>query len=158
MVMENQQITLATFGNSPNSSDLYTASKAKWILVSTTKANVYLDEKATGQTKFSGTQVAGTSVPAVEVQPSFFPVATKGAECGALCEGLSWADNNLESGYEFVLLGTINAKVTYFVSGVLNSTQTLANDPFGAAGQRDGFLSGSCWEGAYMPGQNPYMQ
>ena len=82
--MENQQITLVTFGTSPNSADLYTASKAKWILVSSTKANVYLDEKASGDTKFATSVLAGTSVPATEVQPEFFPVATKGAECGAL--------------------------------------------------------------------------
>ena len=156
--MENLQITLATFGATPNSADLYTASKAKWILTSTTKANVYLDERATGDTKFSASAVAGTSVPATEVQPEFFPVATKGSECGALVSSLTWADKNLEGGYEYVRLGTINAKNLIFVSGVLNSTQTLSNDPFGTQGQADGFVDGACWAGAYMPGQNPYMQ
>lgn len=156
--MENQQITLATFGTSPNSADLYTASKAKWIVVSSTKANVYLGEKAQGDTKFTGQALAGTSTPAVEVQPEFFPVATKGAECGAIVSALTWADKNLEGGYEYVKLGTIGGATAIFVSGVLNSTQTLANDPFGTQGSRDGLTTAACWAGAYMPGQNPYMQ
>lgn len=111
-----------------------------------------------GQTKFDNV-IAGTSVPAEVVQPAFYPVATRGAECGAIVASLTWADKNLAKGYEFVAVVFTSGRATkWFVSGVLNSTQTDANDPFGTEGQSDGLVSGqgSCWAGPYMPGQNPY--
>jgi len=155
--METHEITLSALGTTPTSSDLYTASKGAWV-ISTTTATVYLDEKAAGQTKFDKL-VAGTSEPAENVQPSFYPVATRGAECGAIVTSLNWADKNLAKGYEFVILVFTQGRASkYFVSGVLNSTQTDANDPFGTEGVSQGLVSGqgACWAGLYSPGQNPY--
>lgn len=155
--MEAHEITLSAIATTPNSADLFTCAKGKWI-VQSTKAQVYLDEKAVGQTKFPETsKVAGTSVPAENVQPSFYPVATAGAECAAIVTSLTWADKNLLEGYEWVGVVYTSGRATkYLVSGVLNSTQTLSNDPFGTQGASDGFVEGACWKGLYSPGQNPY--
>lgn len=83
----------------------------------------------------------GDSYPIVEVQPSYYPKAIKGSECAALVQSLSWADENLETGYQFIKCGTAD----FFVSGVLNSTQTQANDPF----TKPDIISVACWQEAY---------
>lgn len=94
-----------------------------------------------------GVHLAGDNVAAVNVDPSYFPVATKGAECGALVTKLAWANENL-SVFEYVQLDTN----LYFVTGILNSSQTDANDPFAASPVSDA----SCWAGSYVPGLNPF--
>lgn len=83
----------------------------------------------------------GDSIPVVEVQPQYYPKAVKGAECGALINDLSWADENLEAGYQFVRAGTAD----YFVAGILNSTQTDANDPF----TKGAVIDAGCWKEGY---------
>ena len=150
--MDIIRITLATFGSSPNAADLYTAAKASWQLNSTTVAYLLLSEVADGQTKFSASPQGGTSNPATNVQPEFYPVATKGAEAGCIVNTLSWADKNLESGYEWVQLSS----GTYFVSGVMNSSQTLANDPFDSTKGGAGIIQSANWNGLYSQGVNPF--
>lgn len=93
-----------------------------------------------------GLLVGGNNSPVMDVQPQYFPVATKGAECGAVVSNLAWADNNL-SNYEFVHFGTGK----YFVTGVLNSSQTQANDPFDAT-DSPGITTACCWAGNYKEG------
>ena len=100
-----------------------------------------------------GTLVGGTSSPVTNVHPAYFPVATKGAECAALVTDLSWADSNLFAGYEYFLVETKNGTTSYFVSGILNSSQTEANDPFERA---KGFAAGCCWSGDYTVGLQPF--
>lgn len=121
------------------------------------KHNVYVNQQ---DSPVGGTLAGGTSAPITNVHPAYFPVATKGAECAALVTNLSWADSNLYAGYEYFILsdtGTGAARrVTYFVSGILNSTQTEANDPFGTQGAAIGFQSGCCWSGDYTVGLNPF--
>lgn len=92
--------------------------------------------------RFTGVDLyGGDSIPVVEVQPSYYPKAIQGAECGALVSSLSWADLNLEAGYQFCRAGTAD----FFVSGILNSTQTDANDPF----TKTEIISVGCWEEGY---------
>lgn len=98
----------------------------------------------------AGTKVAGNNSATVEVKPKYFPVATKGAECGALVSTLDWADVNL-SDYEYIQLGA----TSFFVTGVLNSSQTQANDPFDAS-DSPGIVSACCWNGGYAEGLNPF--
>lgn len=157
--METHKATLSTVASTTSAQNLFTCARGAWI-VNGTDATVYLDEVAQGQTLFDATtQIAGTSEPAEAVQPAFYPVATKFAECAAIVSDMQWADKNLNKGYEFMTLAvdaTTRLGVTFFVSGVLNSTQTQANDPFGSEGVAQGLTTGACWAGAYSPGQNPY--
>lgn len=108
----------------------------------------------------ASTIIAGTSDDEDVVTPAFYPVATKGAECAAIVSTLSWADRNLNEGYEYVYLlysATANAE-RYFVSGVLNSSQTLANDPFDPTKGGAGVIAGqaACWKSTYSQGVNPF--
>lgn len=150
-VMEIKRLTLSTLGLSPKAGDLYTMAKASWLLDSTS-AYLYLTQIANAQTLFGGASVAGTSVPAVNVQPDFYPVATKGAEAGCIVASLSWADNNLMEGYEWVFLSAGK----YFVSGIMNSSQTLSNDPFDATGGGTGIIDPANWASEYSVGVNPF--
>jgi hypothetical protein len=154
--MDILRLGLTVFGGSsggaPTAADLYTGAKASWQINSSTTAYVLLDETADGNIKFTGTSVAGTSSPARNVQPDFYPVATKGAEAGCIVSTLSWADLNLEEGYEWVQLGTS----VYFVSGVMNSSQTLANDPFDSTKGGAGIVHSANWNGTYSQGVNPF--
>jgi len=97
-----------------------------------------------------GLAIAGNNTAVLEVKPSFFPVATKDSECAALVSSLDWADSNL-SNYEYVQV----AASLYFVTGILNSTQTQANDPFAPAQLGQGG-SAVCWSGTYTEGLNPF--
>ncbi len=129
----------------------------------TDKVSIWYDEvpNGLGATLKGATGIAGTSDTEDIITPAFFPVATKGAECAAICSSLAWADQNLEGGYEFVqvLYSAVAGASRFFVSGVLNSSQTLSNDPFGAQGEAAGLLSGrqaACWSGVYSVGVNPF--
>ena len=97
-----------------------------------------------------GVLVAGNNEAVVEVKPQFFPVATKGAECAALVTSLNWAESNLES-YEFIAVAT-QGGTQYFVTGVLNSPQTQANDPFA----KSEVQGAACWNAGFLPGLNPF--
>jgi len=97
-----------------------------------------------------GNIVAGNNSAVVEVKPKYFPVATKGAECAALVSTLDWADVNLTD-YEYLQLSA----TSYFVTGVLNSSQTQANDPFNSS-DSPGVTSACCWNGGYVEGLNPF--
>lgn len=103
----------------------------------------------------SGGLAGGTSAPITNVHPAYFPVATKGAECAAVVTDLSWADSNLFAGYEYFVLNTKSGTTQYFVSGILNSSQTEANDPFEVKSGRD-FVNGCCWSGDYTVGLQPF--
>lgn len=102
-----------------------------------------------------GSLVGGTSAPVTNVHPAYFPVATKGSECAATVTNLSWADNNLYAGYEWFAVNTASGTTTYFVSGILNSSQTQANDPFDPA-DAPGVVSACCWNGDYTVGLQPF--
>ena len=102
-----------------------------------------------------GTIVGGTSEPVRNVHPAYYPVATKGAECAAVVTNLSWADNNLAQGYEWFAFNTTSGTTKYFVSGILNSSQTQANDPFDSS-DAPGIVNGCCWAGDYTVGLNPF--
>lgn len=99
-----------------------------------------------------GSIVGGTSVPVTKVQPSYFPFATEGAECAAIVSNTDWADDNLQAGYEYLQLNNDNATPRYFVSGVLNSSETQFNDPFADTN----VIKAVCWEGAFKIGVNPF--
>ena len=78
-----------------------------------------------------------------------------GSECGAVCDSLNWADDNLFAGYEYMLIERTSATdALYFVSGILNSSQTLSNDPFTVAVKS--FQFGACWNAEYAVGLNPF--
>jgi len=153
--------------------DLYFTAKSKliWLNLNITgqpgnaadKLLMWYDEIPNGLSNLKSTAstiLAGTSDDEDVCTPAFYPVATKGAECAAICSSLAWADRNLEQGYEYIYLlysATAGAE-RYFVSGVLNSTQTLSNDPFGTQGVSQGLISGqaACWNSAYSVGVNPF--
>ena len=102
-----------------------------------------------------GDLVGGTSSPITNVHPAYFPVATKGAECAAVVTDLSWADNNLFAGYEYFTLNVKSGTTQYFVSGILNSSQTEANDPFNAS-DAPGIVKAANWSGDYSVGLQPF--
>lgn len=153
--------------------DLWFAAKAKTIFLHINtlgqpgnpadKLLMWFDETPSGLSNLKtsvASVVAGTSDDEDVVTPAFYPVATKGAECAAICSSLTWADRNLEGGYEYIYLlysATAGAE-RYFVSGVLNSSQTLSNDPFGTQGVAQGLISGqaACWDSVYSVGVNPF--
>lgn len=154
--MDIYKTTLRTLGSATQNDDLYTIAKNSAIplgsgSVSTDAAIVYVNVKPDNMTQVIGSKIGGTSSPVKSVTPSYFPFATEGAECAALVTTLSWADNNLASGYEWLQLN-VGASIKYFVSGILTSSETEFNDPFSATG----FSQGCCWEGAYAVGINPF--
>lgn len=118
-----------------------TRGTASWVM--------HIDEECVGQTvTLALPQAAGTSDPAENMNPSFFPVATEGSECAAIVNNKRWADVNLEAGYEWALVPTSGNVAQYFVSGVLNSSQTEANDPFA----QSEIVSAACWVGDFEQG------
>lgn len=125
----NSQINSVTTGT-----DLCTIARMSFIpnSVKTGGSQIaYVTESVEGNTIIgTGTLYGGTSEPVDNINPSFFPVATKGAECAAIVSSLAWADSNLVEGYEFFECTSTAGTTRYFVSGILNSSQTLANDPF----------------------------
>jgi hypothetical protein len=139
--------TLVIAANLTNA-NFFTLAKSKWMFdtnKNSTTILLYNSLKSSGQTVFAASDTAGgTSDPITEVTPAFYPVATKGAECGAVVTSLSWADQNLGSGYEWVKL----ASGVFFVSGLLNSSETLSNNPFNTAAGRN-FTAGGCWSGSF---------
>ncbi len=106
--------------------------------------------KATGTKLCASTdEIGGSSIPLVAVEPSYYPKAMAGAECGAVVSTLDWANLNLHKGYQYVV-----TKRGFFVSGVLNSTQTDANDPFTSTDIVDNQVA--CWREAYEVTYNPF--
>lgn len=151
-IMDIRRILNGSMATLTQAGDLFTMAKANWVLDST-YSYLYMSEIAQNATTvFQGSAVAGTSAPAANVQPDYYPVATKGAEAGCIVSTLSWADKNLEEGYEWVALATGK----YFVSGVMNSSQTLANDPFDAAKGGSGIIAPANWDSNYAVGVNPF--
>jgi len=151
-------VTKATIAAITSGANFYTASKSNWLFpidkaFTGTGSGVlhYSDQQAEGQTIQSGSGVGGNSFAVVQVAPSYFPVATIRAECGAIVTDLAWADLNLVKGYEFAKL---NATGTYFVSGILNSSQTLANDPFNSTTYPT-LVSAACWNSSFQS-SNPF--
>ena len=141
--------------------DLYTIAKASYVPgFNTTPANpvgadiayYYVSVYANGQAVFNlATPVAGTTISELAVSPSFFPVSTKGAECGAIVNSLSWADRNLYEGYEFIVLVFAGAP-RYFVNGVCNFTTNEAYNPFTQAE----VIAVACWDASHEVGVNPF--
>lgn len=91
------------------------------------------------------TEIAGDNLGVIEVTPEFYPYATKGAECAAFVTDLSWADNNLNS-YEYVKTDNGATLQGWLVFGVLNSTKTEFNDPFGSSLVQNA----TCWNAAVV--------
>lgn len=161
--MEIHIVAKTTIEAMTSGSDFFTCAKASWLFPFTVKGQArhtgsgtlvqhYVTVQAEGQT-IHDDSIGGNNVPVRQVAPSFFPVATYGSECSAVVDSLSWADLNLEKGYEVAILSATK----WFVSGVLNSTQTQANDPFGSQGEGQGFITGACWSGTYQSQMNPFV-
>ena len=137
-------------------SNFFTLSKASWLM-SGAKADydfiIYSQLQAESQTALGATTIQGGNTNTMSViSPTFYPFATEGAEMGGIVDDLSWADNNLEVGYEWIAVSATQ----YFVSGVLNSSQTLFNNPFEIASTR-AFISGACWAGRFQSQVNPFV-
>lgn len=123
----------------------------------------YVSQASNGQFGSAGSgtsytyQCVGSSNPVESVAPSYFPVATAGAECAAHIKDLSWADQNLLTGYDWVLYNPSAqaASQRYFVTGILNSSQTQANDPFSTTTYPD-VVNAVCWAGNFVSGINPF--
>ena len=155
-----------------SSADLYSIAKARYIPntianvkqpAATDKYALYINQYASGSSLFNALLTdapAGTQEEESVDFPGYFPVATKGSEAAAICSSLTWANKNLYPGYEFIYLlySATPGNARYFVSGVLNSSQTQANDPFGAQGIADGLISGqaACWAAPFNEGLNPW--
>ena len=124
---------------------------------------VYVGQASNGQFGSGGAgtsytyQSVGSSNPVESVAPSYFPVATAGAECAAHVKSLTWADQNLLTGYDWVLYNPSAAAASqrYFVTGILNSSQTQANDPFSSTTYPD-VVGAVCWAGNFVSGVNPF--
>lgn len=157
--MEIRLVTKANINAASTGADLFSLSKASFMFDSvktTTSLLAYVSLTGEGQTIMTGDLVAGTSTATQNVAPAYFPVATFGSECGAVVSDLAWADQNLNKGYEYIV-SSVGQTTRYFVSGVLNSSQTLSNDPFGTAGTGQGFINGACWSSSYAQGVNPFV-
>lgn len=128
-----------------SAADLYTVANGNVLLSErpqTAAISGGFEVKAQGET-ILGTVRGGDSKPVVEVQPSYYPKAILGAECAAVVSSLTWADQNLNDGYQYFPTAR-----GFFVAGVLNSTQTDANDPF--ASSLIVANQASCWKENYQ--------
>ena len=134
-----------------SSADIYTLANANLLITndpaSATIMGVFLCE-ADGQT-IIGATAGGSSIPLHVIQPAYYPKAILGAECGAVVSTLNWANENLQKGYQFVAVSG-----GFFVSGVLNSTQTDANDPFTSPDITRNLVA--CWREDYTVTYNPF--
>lgn len=167
--LTNAQLTAVTL----TGADLYSLAKARYIPLGialkgqpagTDRHVVYINQYASGSPLFNtllAENFGGTQDTESVDFPSFYPVATKGAECAAVVSSLTWANKNLVTGFEFMycVYSATSANNRYFVSGILNSSQTLSNDPFGTQGVADGLISGlaACWSSGYEQGVNPFI-
>lgn len=150
--------TVGALGSVTAGADLCSLARNKWQFSGkkpTTHndlVHIFVEEQAENQAiLLTGSKVAGTSDAIENLSPSFFPVATMGAECAAIISDLAWADKNLDTGYEWAYVtDSPFSKVLIFVSGVLNSSQTDANDPFADPL----VISASCWDALYQQGMN----
>ena len=141
---------------SVNSADLYMVAVANLIPTDEDNSVIYLSQRVSGATLFSSAvQQGGNSQPAKAVSPPFFPYATAGSECALIIDDLSWAHDNLESGWEYVLTGTKNVDLGFFVTGILNSSKTDFNDPF-ETGSGFNVFKATCWPSKFAPGLNPF--
>lgn len=149
--MKVHLLTFTSVGLTLTAADLYTIANGA-ILIDDRPQSASIsgsfNVKAQGST-ILGVVLGGDSNPVVEVQPSYYPKAIMGAECAAVVTSLSWADQNLNDGYQFFPTAR-----GYFVAGVLNSSQTDANDPFASAEIVASQVS--CWKENYSRTFNLY--
>ena len=139
--------------------DLYTLANANIQVTAPADASpisAIVAVEATNQTVFAKANIiGGTSNPVEEVAPAYYPKAVMGAECAAHVSSLTWADQNLNTGYQYV-----KTERGYFVAGILNSTQTDANDPFDSTlifnGSQQGSKQAGCWDEPYQVTFNPF--
>ena len=153
--MEIRLVTKAQINAATTGADLFSLAKASFMFDTDKSApgiTAYVSVTGEGNAILTGDLLAGTSTATTNVAPSYFPVATFGAECGAVVTDLAWADQNLNKGYEYIVT-TIGQASTFFVSGVLNSTQTLSNDPFA----QSQVTAAACWTSLYSAGVNPFV-
>lgn len=153
--MKIYELDLTSVGLTLSSADLYTLANANTLVTAhpgTEKVSTIAAVLADGQTVLSKA-IGGTSIPPKLVQPAYYPKAVKGAECAAHLTRLDWANENLEAGFQYVPTG-----VGFFVAGVLNSTQTQANDPFDNADIVGlvGSKQVACWQDPYSVTINPF--
>ena len=137
--------------------DIYTLANCNLLIdadPSTTPLTAVAHLRSGGE-KILGDEFGGSSVPLLVVQPSYYPKAMSGAECGAHLTSIDWANLNLHKGYQYVKTAR-----GVFVSGVLNSTQTESNDPFDSADiiavTQGGEPQAACWKEAYAVTYNPF--
>ena len=154
-------VTNTTIANRTGGADLYTIAKASFVPgfnttpgtpVAADLGYYYVSVYANGQGVFNlSTPVAGTTISELAVSPSFYPVSTKGAECGAIVNNLAWADRNLYEGYEFIVLIGAGAP-RYFVNGVCNFTTNEAYNPF----TQTEVVAVACWDASHEVGVQPF--
>lgn len=151
--MKIHQVALQVTSRVFSSADLYTLANANLVIdaaPNTGAISGIFSVKADGSTNVLGLEYGGDSVPVQDVQPSYYPKAIQGAECAAVIANLDWANENLDLGYQFVKTAR-----GFFVAGVLNSTQTDANDPFTSSDIVAGQVS--CWKEEYNLTYNPFL-
>jgi hypothetical protein len=142
--MKIHEVNLSSATTVYSAADLYTIANGNLNIDADASANAIsgaFNVKAQGST-ILGAVLGGDSQPVIETQPSYYPKAILGAECAAHVTDLTWADQNLYDGYQFVPTNR-----GFIVAGVLNSTQTDANDPFDSTLILTG--QASCWKESY---------
>lgn len=158
--MDIYHVTSANLAQAKNSADIYAVAVNSAIPQQIDGKGgllLYASVLPEGITTGMFEEVAGTSAAVLSVSPQYYPFATDGAECGAVVENLSWANDNLETGYEYIQLVKADASKSitsvYFVSGILNSSKTDFNDPFDSD---KGVVFAANWAGEYAVGLNPF--
>lgn len=166
----SEDVTLMAAGTNDDLFNIAVNEFTSSLLYASTKVDVqytfYVAIASNGQfasdlTTMTTYQHVGNNIPVQSVAPAYFPVATAGAECAVVLEdSLSWADNNLLTGYDWFLINPQASKADqrYFVTGILNSSQTEANDPFsgGTGGTYPDVQKACCWAGNFVSGVNPF--
>lgn len=158
--MDIYQVTSGDLAQVKNSADIYAVAVNSAIPMNVNTKDgllLYASVLPEGITTSLFKEIAGTSAAVLSVSPQYYPFATDGAECGALVNNLSWANDNLETGYEYIQLVQRDASksidAVYFVSGILNSSKTDFNDPFDTS---KGVVFAANWAGEYAVGLNPF--
>lgn len=150
-VAKSTMYTASSRSTNLNNSDLATIAMNN-VLFEGSNVVLYLNSTVQGVSTIitSATELGGTGLPESEINAGFYPYATAGAECAAVVTSLDWANKNLASDYEYIVI----ASGAYLVSGTLVSSESEFNDPFEAT--IDGFVSGGCWASTHAIGVQPF--
>jgi len=147
-----------TSRSSLNNADMCTIAKSNVLFNDLDRLNLYVAEQCQGVSSVmtGATELGGTGVAEVEINPGFYPYATAGSECAAVVTSLDWANNNLGEDYEFISNASTGTASAFLVSGTLTSSKTDFNDPFEVGSDNPGFVQGVCWASQHVIGNNPF--